>query len=94
MSLEERHREEGQRSRRPRDHGGSDQRDATASHGWQPATGGRRGHGRTGAQPGPRLDVELPASCCILAALGRRVRGRVLQRPQETDTGVSGREAG
>lgn len=56
MSLEERHEEEGQRSRRPRDHGGRDRRDATASHRWQPATGGRKRHGRTGgaARPAPR----------------------------------------
>lgn len=64
-----------------------------ATDGRQPLGAGRDTEGR-GAQPGPRLDVELPAFCCILTTLSHQVRGRLLQQPQETDTGVSGREAG
>lgn len=64
-----------------------------ATDGSQPLGAGRDTEGR-GAQPCSRLDVELPAFCCILTALSHQVRGRVLQQPQETNMGVSGREAG
>lgn len=87
MSLEERH-EEGQRSRRPRDHGGRDRRDATASHRWQTATGGRKRHGRTGGTallvprrrtPGILLHSYYPqppsAGPCATAATGNGYGG-------------------